>query len=45
LARGRRRVERFANIGFDPTDRAAAIMCRIGEAWGPLIKRLNITLD
>jgi tripartite-type tricarboxylate transporter receptor subunit TctC len=41
--------ERFANIGFDPTaissDRAAAIMRRTGEAWAPLIKRLNIKLD
>ena len=41
--------ERFANIGFDPTaispERAAAIMRRTGEAWAPLIKRLNIKLD
>jgi tripartite-type tricarboxylate transporter receptor subunit TctC len=41
--------ERFVNIGYDPTaispDEAAAIMRRTGEAWGPLIKRLNIKLD
>jgi tripartite-type tricarboxylate transporter receptor subunit TctC len=41
--------ERFANIGYDPTaispEQAAAIMRRTGEAWAPLIKRLNIKLD
>jgi tripartite-type tricarboxylate transporter receptor subunit TctC len=41
--------ERFANIGYDPTanspEEAAAIMRRTGEAWAPLIKRLNIKLD
>jgi tripartite-type tricarboxylate transporter receptor subunit TctC len=41
--------ERFANIGYDPTaispEEAAAIMHRTGEAWAPLIKRLNIKLD
>ena len=41
--------ERFANIGYDPTaispDRAAAIMRGTGEAWAPVIKRLNIKLD
>jgi tripartite-type tricarboxylate transporter receptor subunit TctC len=41
--------ERFANIGFDPTaispEQAGAIMRLTGEAWAPLIKRLNIKLD
>ena len=41
--------ERFANIGYDPTaitpEQAAAIMRRTGEAWAPVIKRLNIKLD
>jgi tripartite-type tricarboxylate transporter receptor subunit TctC len=41
--------ERFASIGYDPTaispEQAAAIMRRTGEAWAPLIKRLNIKLD
>jgi tripartite-type tricarboxylate transporter receptor subunit TctC len=41
--------ERFANIGFDPTaispEQAGAIMRWAGEAWAPLIKRLNIKLD
>ena len=41
--------ERFANIGYDPTaispDEAARIMRNTGEAWAPLIKRLNIKLD
>jgi tripartite-type tricarboxylate transporter receptor subunit TctC len=41
--------ERFANIGYDPTaispEQAAAIMRTTGEAWAPLIKRLNIKLD
>jgi tripartite-type tricarboxylate transporter receptor subunit TctC len=41
--------ERFANIGYDPTaispEQAAAIMRKTGEAWAPLIKRLNIKLD
>ena len=41
--------ERFANIGYDPSaispEQAAAIMRRTGEAWAPLIKRLNIKLD
>ena len=40
---------RFASIGYDPTaltpDAAAAIMRKTGEAWAPLIKRLNIKLD
>jgi len=40
---------RFANLGYDPTaltpDAAAAIMRTTGEAWAPLIKRLNIKLD
>jgi len=40
---------RFANIGYDPTaispDEAARIMRSTGEAWAPLIKRLNIKLD
>jgi tripartite-type tricarboxylate transporter receptor subunit TctC len=40
---------RFAGIGYDPTpltpDAAAAIMRTTGEAWAPLIKRLNIKLD
>ena len=40
---------RFASIGYDPTaltpDAAAAIMRNTGEAWAPLIKRLNIKLD
>jgi tripartite-type tricarboxylate transporter receptor subunit TctC len=41
--------QRFANIGYDPTaltpEAAATIMRRTGEAWAPLIKRLNIKLD
>ena len=41
--------ERFAAIGFDPTvisaQQAAAIMRKTGEAWAPVIKRLNIKLD
>jgi tripartite-type tricarboxylate transporter receptor subunit TctC len=41
--------QRFANIGFDPTaispEQAAAIMRRTGEAWAPVIRRLNIKLD
>jgi tripartite-type tricarboxylate transporter receptor subunit TctC len=41
--------QRFANIGYDPTaltpKAAATIMRRTGEAWAPLIKRLNIKLD
>jgi tripartite-type tricarboxylate transporter receptor subunit TctC len=41
--------QRFADIGFDPAasspQQAAAIMRKTGEAWAPIIKRLNIKLD
>lgn len=41
--------ERFLKIGFDPTpitaEETAAIVRRTGEAWAPLIRRLNIKLD
>ena len=41
--------ERFFAIGFDPTpltaEETGAIMRRTGDAWAPLIKKLNIKLD
>jgi tripartite-type tricarboxylate transporter receptor subunit TctC len=41
--------ERFHKIGFDPTPitatETAEIVRRTGDAWAPLIKRLNIKLD
>jgi tripartite-type tricarboxylate transporter receptor subunit TctC len=41
--------ERFHKIGFDPTPitvaETADIVRRTGDAWAPLIKRLNIKLD
>src|SRR5262245_33971255 len=41
--------ERFLKIGFDPTpitaEETAAIVRKTGEAWVPLIQRLNIKLD
>src|SRR5262249_4647095 len=41
--------ERFLKIGFDPTpitaEETAAIVRKTGEAWAPLIQRLNIKLD
>jgi tripartite-type tricarboxylate transporter receptor subunit TctC len=41
--------ERFAQIGFDPTplslEEAAAALRQTGEAYAPIIKRLNIKLD
>jgi tripartite-type tricarboxylate transporter receptor subunit TctC len=41
--------ERFTNIGFDPaptsSDDMIAVMRKTGEAWSPVIKRLNIKLD
>jgi tripartite-type tricarboxylate transporter receptor subunit TctC len=41
--------ERFLKIGFDPTpitaEETVAIVRRTGEAWAPLIRRLNIKLD
>jgi tripartite-type tricarboxylate transporter receptor subunit TctC len=41
--------ERLMNIGFDPTplrqEETAEMMRRTGEAWAPLIQRLNIKLD